>query len=303
MNVKGLLKNYGFILGLIACLVIGLMGSLYWHPLHFYGIKSQNELILLLFTGLLAGVLGGLLGLGGGVIMLPVLDFWLGYSSPTAIGTTLFAVIFTVLSGAHGHFIRKNTRNDISRDISIGGIIGILVGSFIFTLLLNQVPVLNLCMGIFFLLPAIVMTRDGVKRQNENNISGDYGTLVERFGISQRAWLLGLGFVVGIITGTLGLGGGFMLVPGITYGLGLSVHLAVGSSMLAAVPITIAGSLVKLLQGLVVLPAALCLAMGTVIGAQIGAALIKYFTGWALKLIFGLYFFYIAFKYIMGFFA
>lgn len=297
------LKTYGFVIGLLACLVASLAVSLYLHPLSYYGIKSVPEVLLLLMIGFLAGLLGGLLGLGGGAIMLPALDFWLGYSSPAAIGTALFAVIFTVISGAYGHYIRGNTSREISRDISIGGVIGILVGSYIFTLLLSEIRLLNLCMGIFFLLPAYLMTRDGIRRQNESHLNGSYDTIIAKFHIHQRTWLLGLGFVVGLLTGTLGLGGGFLLVPGITYGLGLSVHLAVGSTMLSVVPITIAGSLVKLAQGLVVLPAVFCLAIGTVTGAQLGAALIKYFQAWALKLVFGIYFLYVAIKYIAAFWA
>ena len=264
------------------------LSPLYNHPLDYYGIASGNELILLCGIGIAAGLLGGLLGLGGGAIMLPVLDFWLGYSSPVAIGTTLFAVIFTVLSGAHGHMIRDNVDRKSSLKISIGGIIGILAGSAIFTMLLDQVAILNLCMGLFFLIPGYMMSRDGVKRQNESHLSGDQHSIAAKYGISDKHWLTGMGFLVGLITGTLGLGGGFLLVPGMTYGIGMSVHLAVGTTMLAAVPITIAGSLVKLLQGFVIIPAAIALATGTVIGAQIGAALIKYFQAWVLKLIFGI---------------
>lgn len=301
--MKSFLKTYAFVIGLLVCLGFGLVYSLSAHPLGYYGIKSGQDILLLLLIGLLAGTLGGLLGLGGGVIMLPALDFWLGYPSTTAIGTTLFAVIFTVISGAYGHYLHKNTRNALSRDISLGGVVGILVGSYVFTLLLNKIQLLNLCMGLFFLLPAYMMTRDGIQKQNESHLSGDHDTLVGRFGISPRFWLLGLGFVVGLVTGTLGLGGGFLLVPGLTYGIGLSIHLAVGSSMLAVVPITIAGSLVKLAQGLVVLPAVFCLAIGSVTGAQLGAALIKLFQAWALKLLFGVYFFYVAIKYITAFFA
>ncbi|MGE5391800.1 MAG: sulfite exporter TauE/SafE family protein [Deltaproteobacteria bacterium] len=300
--MKSFLKTYAFVIGLLACLVLSLLITLHIHPLGYYGIKSGQEVLLLLLIGLLAGTLGGLLGLGGGAIMLPALDFWLGYSSPSAIGTALFAVIFTVVSGAHGHYIRHNTSKEISRDISIGGMIGILVGSYIFTLLLSEIKLLNLCMGIFFLLPAYMMTRDGIKKQNESHLNGKHETIIARFHIPRRAWLLGLGFAVGLITGTLGLGGGFLLVPGITYGIGLSVHLAVGSTMLGVVPITIAGSLVKLAQGLVVLPAVFCLAIGSVTGAQIGAAVIKYFQAWTLKLVFGVYFLYVAIKYIAAFF-
>lgn len=294
-------KKYLFVIALLLFLAVFMALALYNHPLDYYGISNPVDLATLTGVGLLAGLLGGLLGMGGGVIMLPALDFMLGYSSPTAIGTTLFAVIFTVLSGAHGHLIRDNARLKISLTISLGGIIGILIGSYIFTLLLDQVHVLNLCMGLFFLIPGIIMSRDGLRRQNAIRIDDEHPSLVDKYGISANTWLSGLGFFVGLITGTLGLGGGFLLVPGITYGLGLSVHLAVGSTMLAAVPITIAGSIVKLAQGFVVIPAAIALAAGTVIGAQGGAALIKYFQAWVLKLIFGAYFFYVAVKYIAAY--
>jgi len=62
----------------------------------------------LTITGFAAGLLGGLIGTGGCSIILPTLHFWLGYPAPLVIGTTLFAVIFTTLSGAYGHLIRKN---------------------------------------------------------------------------------------------------------------------------------------------------------------------------------------------------
>ncbi len=301
-GLADLIKRYAFIIGLLAFLAILLLVLLTRHQLVYYGIQGAGELLMLGSVGMLAGLFGGLLGLGGGAIMLPVLDFWMGYSSPAAVGTTLFAVIFTVLSGAHGHLIRDNADRRTSMRISIGGIIGILCGSYIFTLLIDRVALLNLLMGIFFLLPGFLMSKDGLRKQDSSHIDPEYDGLAAKYGISENTWLVGLGFLVGFITGTLGLGGGFLLVPGMTYGLGISVHLAVGSTMLAAVPITIAGSLVKLLQGFVVLPAAVALAMGTVLGAQCGAALIHYFKPWVLKLVFGVYFFYVAFRYITGYF-
>jgi hypothetical protein len=63
--------------------------------------------ILLTAVGLLAGLLGGLIGTGGCSVMLPAIHFWMGYPAPIAIGTTLFAVIFTAISGAYGHIVRR----------------------------------------------------------------------------------------------------------------------------------------------------------------------------------------------------
>jgi len=64
--------------------------------------------ILLSITGLIAGTLGGLLGIGGCVIMLPALVFVFRYPLPIAIGTTVTAVILTATSGAIGHIRLKN---------------------------------------------------------------------------------------------------------------------------------------------------------------------------------------------------
>lgn len=61
-----------------------------------------------LAVGLAAGFLGGIIGTGGCSVMLPVLHFWLGYPAQIAVGTTLFAVIFTAISGGYGHLIRGN---------------------------------------------------------------------------------------------------------------------------------------------------------------------------------------------------
>lgn len=296
-------RKYLFVLGLLIFLALLMGVTLHLHALEYYGIHSFNELVILGGVGILAGILGGLLGMGGGVIMLPALDFLFDYSSPAAIGTTLFAVIFTVLSGAYGHFVRDNTKFRVSLIISAGGIAGILIGSMVFTLLLDRISILNLLMGVFFLVPGFMMTRESLKPDSSNINTGENDCLIARHNIPQNAWLAGLGIIVGLITGTLGLGGGFLLVPGLTYGLGMSVHLAVGSTMLAAVPITVAGGVFKLFQGLVIMPAAIALAAGTVIGAQGGAAVIKHFPAWLLKLIFGLYFFYIAVRYIWAFFA
>ena len=64
--------------------------------------------------------------------MLPVIHFWMNYPAPIAVGTTLFAVIFTAVSGGYGHLIRRNL--DVRATLWLGGIgvLGVLLGSWIF---------------------------------------------------------------------------------------------------------------------------------------------------------------------------
>lgn len=106
------------------------------------------------------------------------------------------------------------------------------------------------------------------------------------------------GTVVGTLTGLVGLGGGYALVPGLIYLFGAPVYVTMGTSLAAMIPMAVIGGSIKLAQGYVVLGAALVLSAGTIIGAQIGAATIKKFKPNTLKLIFGFYFLYVAIKYI-----
>jgi hypothetical protein len=64
--------------------------------------------IALVVVGFFAGLLGGLIGTGGCSVMLPIIHFWMGYPAAIAVGTTLFAVIFTALSGGYGHLVQRN---------------------------------------------------------------------------------------------------------------------------------------------------------------------------------------------------
>ncbi len=82
--------------------------------------------IILVCVGLLAGVLGGLIGTGGCSVMLPLIHFWMGYPAPTAIGTTLFAVIFTAISGGIGHLVRKNLDVNATAWLGGAGIVGVI---------------------------------------------------------------------------------------------------------------------------------------------------------------------------------
>jgi hypothetical protein len=76
-----------------------------------------------------------------------------------------------------------------------------------------------------------------------------------------------------------------------------------GTSLATMIPLAVVGGSIKLIQGFVALGAGLLLAVGTIVGAQIGAAIIKRFRPITLKLIFGLYFFYVSVKFITGYFG
>jgi len=257
---------------------------------------SLGDGVVLVIVGLAAGLLGGLIGTGGCSVMLPVLSLWLGYPAALAIGTTLFAVIFTAISGGYGHLMHKNL--DVRATAWLGGwgILGVILGSWLFTILAGHVSLLGLILGIVFLWPAIRMSYEGVKPSQPGQTQGK--------SIPEHKWgWSSFGFVIGLLTGLVGLGGGYALVPGLIYLFGAPVYLTMGTSLATMIPLAIVGGGIKLAQGYVAIGAGLLLASGTVAGAQVGAAVIKRFKPRTLKLIFGLYFLYVAAKFITSYFG
>ncbi|MEM0350682.1 MAG: sulfite exporter TauE/SafE family protein, partial [Archaeoglobaceae archaeon] len=116
----------------------------------------------LFITGLIAGTLGGLLGIGGCVIMLPSLSFIFNYPLPVAIGTTITAVILTASSGAIGHLRMKNVDFTTAKIVAVSGAIGAMVGSLVFFYIASEVWLLNLILGFAFLYVALRMVYEGI---------------------------------------------------------------------------------------------------------------------------------------------
>ena len=268
---------------------------------------NASMILLLLVVGLAAGLLGGWIGTGGCSIMLPVLHFWLGFPAPLAVGTTLFAVIFTSISGGYGHFKRKNLDKRVATWMGIAGILGVLLGSWLFLFLSNQSMLLGLIIGVVFLWPALRMIWEGI--EGYKKVKGGKIVPVPMAGAMPEAIkghpakLSIFGFIVGILTGIVGLGGGYALVPGLIYMFGAPVYITMGTSLAIMVPLATVGGLLKLAQGFVYITAGLLLGIGTIIGAQIGAATIKKFQPFHLKLLFGIYFLYVAAKFITAYFG
>jgi uncharacterized membrane protein YfcA len=257
---------------------------------------TVTRLIILIIVGFLAGVLGGIIGTGGCSVMLPVLHFWMGYPAPIAVGTTLFAVIFTAISGGYGHLVRRNLDKRAVAWLGGIGVIGVLVGSWLFTKISSQSTLLGLILGILFLWPALRMIWEGIR---QSGLPSKEGSKINGSAIGLGTF----GLFVGLATGVAGLGGGYALVPGLIYLFGAPVYITMGTSLATMIPLAMVGGILKLSGGFVDMAAGLLLAAGTVVGAQVGAALIKRFKPATLKLIFGLYFLYVSAKFITAFFG
>ncbi len=263
------------------------------------GMGAQEVVALL--VGVAAGTLGGLIGTGGCSVMLPILDFYMGLPPTLAIGTTLFAVMFTTLSGAYGHLRIRNLDLGTTAVMGGAGTVGVLIGSYIFTgIARTRLSLLNLILGAVFLLPALRMFYEGISGLRGASVSAKS----ETEGIPGAAAPKALfGFAIGVTTGLVGLGGGYALVPGMIYLFHAPVKLAMGTSLSTMIPLAVVGGLIKLSQGFVRLGIGLPLAAGTVVGAQLGARAIKRVRPATLKALFGAYFLYVSLKYIASYFG
>jgi len=247
--------------------------------------------VILFVTGLIAGTLGGLLGIGGCVIMLPALVFLFGYPLPLAIGTTITAVILTATSGAIGHIRLRNVDSSTAKVVSVSGAIGALAGSVIFLYISRDIWLLSIILGLAFLYVSIRMVYEGILRRKVEEREG-------REVPGHNSLKAMIGFLVGIITGVVGLGGGYALVPSFIYILNSPVKIAVGTSLASFISMAVVSGAFKLYQGVVDVIAAVFLGIGTIIGAQIGARLTRIFPSWTIKAVFGFIFLYVSIKFI-----
>ncbi len=221
-------------------------------------------------------------GIGGCVIMLPALAFIFKYPLPVAIGTTITAVILTATSGAIGHMKMKNVDYSTAKIVAISGAAGAVIGSIIFFYISNQLWLLNLILGFAFLYVSVRMIYEGILKRK---VTAKQGNIVPGSSVAKAL----IGLFVGVITGIAGLGG-YMLVPAYIYILGSPVKIAVGTSPASFISMAVVSGAFKLYLGVADITAAICLGLGTIIGAQAGARLTKVVPAWAIKTIFGFVF-------------
>ncbi len=247
-------------------------------------------------TGILAGVVGGLLGTGGCALMMPVIRFGFDFDPALAVGTTLTAVVFTAASGAFQHWRMRNVDTDTALLTGYSGILGVIIGSVIFGYLVPYGKLIDLIIGVAFIVVSLRMLYEGIFVKEPPAAAG-----AQVPGQPLSKTVLGSG--IGFLTGVIGLGGGYALVPSYIYFLRAPVKLAIGTSMAAFVWMALVGAVFKFYQQVVDIPAAAALGVGALIGAIFGAKLVARIKPPILKALFGLLFLYVSLKYILVYFG
>lgn len=177
----------------------------------------------LALVGVAAGLLSGLFGIGGGTIIVPALVLWLGMPQKLAAGTSVTAILPTAAVGATTYAIHGNVDWIAAGLLAVGIIVGAQVGSH----LLAKLPVGVIQWSFMGFLAVVIVSLWFIVPQRDDEIS------ISMLSVSM---LVLTGFVTGILSGLLGVGGGVVVVPVLMFFFGASDLIAKGSSLVMMIP-------------------------------------------------------------------
>ncbi|WP_083252633.1 sulfite exporter TauE/SafE family protein [Haladaptatus sp. W1] len=250
-------------------------------------VLGMSLLLVLLFVGfgLIIGILFGFFGMGGSFLVTPAL-LVLGYPAKVAVGSGLAFVFGTAVIGALRHRDLGQVDYKLAALIITGMTVGIEIGKRA-VLLLERAGLSDIVISVAYVGLLVVVglqtLRDSMQSESDDGDTLDLSNALERVrippmltftgGTTVSLWVtLGIGLGIGILSGFLGVGGGFLLMPTMLYGFGVPAEVAIGTSVLQ---ITIPGSFgafVYAQEGAVNVPVVASLLLGSALGARIGAA-------------------------------
>ncbi|MDD6289223.1 MAG: sulfite exporter TauE/SafE family protein [Eggerthellales bacterium] len=259
--------------------------------------------VLLICVGLFIGVFSGLLGIGGGTVMVPVLRLIFGLSAYAATATSLFAIIPTSLSGAATHLRNKTCVPKLGLVLGLGGAVTSALGVYLGSI--SPSWAIMLVAAVIILYSAYNMLKKALKIPSGKAAASDRAAGVagrpatagaasagaaavpvtaEAPEESKPVFVLGrrelvggvlIGLVAGLASGYVGVGGGFIMVPLMTSWLGVPMRYASGTSLIAIIILCVPGVAEQMTLGNVDYFAGILLVLGSIPGAAVGAKLVK----------------------------
>ena len=229
-----------------------------------------------ILVGLVGGVTSGLLGVGGGIVLVPMLGKFLGLDQKRAQATSLAILVFTAIAAAITYHAIGTVDLAMAARLAVGAIAGVRLGA----LQSNAVPAARLRRG-FGIFTLVV----GVRLLLPNLPEGSWLALP---GIGGIAVEILVGFAVGWLSGMLGVGGGVILVPILTLLFGLPQKDAQGISLFMIIPTSIVGAWTQLRLGAVEKRLVPPVALASIVGAVAAATVAHQLSGPTLRFLFGL---------------
>jgi len=252
-------------------------------------------------TGFVIGILSGLFGVGGGFLLVPLLNAVFGVPYNIAIGSSLLQMVGTSAAASLKHRDYGNIDYKLAGFILMGSIIGVESGArtlmwlksvgtiMIHGSLISKMDLwINIVYIILLSLVGISMFLESKKAKKRAPRGGVVDTIfsqkiqnvkipplislpISNIEYISICYLIALGFGVGILSGLLGIGGAFILNPALIYLIGVSTSVAIGTSLFQTIFVSGYGALTHFFKGNVDFALVACILVGSLVGSQLGA--------------------------------
>ncbi|MEM3632560.1 MAG: sulfite exporter TauE/SafE family protein [Conexivisphaerales archaeon] len=238
------------------------------------------QLLLAAISGILVGFSLGLIGGGGSILAVPLFLYFVGLNTlpnaaHIAIGTTALAVGINAYINSYMHLRKKNVALRVGSLFAALGLIGSLIGAYAGRItpggdLLTYFAIAMIVLGSYM----------AIRKE-----SASAGTLIESDRINESLKKCpkltkntsikvgGLGFLVGLLSGYFGIGGGFLIVPSLMFSSGLCITRAIGTSLLSVGTFGVASGLEYTVFGESLITIAILYVIGGILGGYAGTNL------------------------------
>jgi len=228
---------------------------------HGTNAPSTTHWSRLVLIGLGAGVLAGTFGVGGGIVLVPLLMAVAGFDRHRAHATSLAAIVIVAINGVIAYALAGEIDFLVGVFAGVGGVVGSVVGASV----MHRISARSL--AVIF---AAVLVVAGFRMVLGGEPAAD---AAELSATVQAVVGLAVGIISGVVAGLAGVGGGVIIVPALVLFLGLGQHVAQGTSLLAIVATAVSASAINLRNQRLVPFQGLVIGAGGAIGVLLGARL------------------------------
>ena len=223
---------------------------------------------VLIVVSVFAGMLGAMLGLGGGIIIIPMLTLGFGIPIQTAVATSLVAVIATSTGGAISYIRNNKTNIRLGMTLEVATSVGAIVAGF--TIAYFSKENLTLLFIVILLYTTIHMFFAAIKKSSVGNKETGTEEQITDYKVKNMPLGLGLSFFAGLFSGYLGIGGGVVTVPTLSLFMGVPLKSATATSNFMIGVTAATGALIYFAKGNIMPDITVAVMVGVLIGANIG---------------------------------
>jgi len=269
-----------------------------------------EDTILSLTVGVVAGFMAGMLGLGGGFLVVPYLNLVLGLPMHKAVGTSLLVRFFTAVSASLTYIHQKKIDYKLGLIIIVAVVPGAFLGAYLTQFIGSNV--LRIIFGLLVLFTSLnmlfkikfkVWKLHGFKNfwgnKNWKRVIYDGEKKFEYF-VNPFPVLVGT-FMVGVMAGMLGIGGGGLQVPFLTLMIGVPIHVSIATTIFTMIFSSTSGSIEHVMLGNIVFSLVVLLGIGVTVGSYVGAKVSRKIPATTMRKIFGVVLLLIALRMLLIF--